>query len=316
LTKECRQAELAGPAAGSLYLISLLSQYSNDLATAETTILESTEASRVGDPMSLAAPLANGGRCLAHLGREFDRAEAMLREAEELANRAGVALSEIPFGIGLIRAHDGDLDQAKEHLARALEMMRSSGDHWRACECMSRLVLIELERGRLEDALKRCGEFRELANKMGEGSEAPFAFALQSLVEWRSGDSTAEDRVMAGLALLRNLDSKSLLAEGLILAAETHLGAGRLAPAQSMLAEALGNAQAVQRRSEVVLSLALLADTALASRNPREAERRLEQAQGLLAAPREISARARAALYRAWRSLEDLRTRPNQEATQ
>jgi DNA-binding SARP family transcriptional activator/tetratricopeptide (TPR) repeat protein len=314
LVEECRQAGLGGPASGALVLVSLLSQYSNDLAKAETSIIEATEANRVGDSASFAASLANGGRCLAHLGREFDRAESMLREAEDLASHAGVALSEIPFGLGLIRHHDGDLVEATRQLERGLTMMRSSGEQWKACECMSHLVRIDLERGRLDVALQRSAEFRELADKMGEGSEAPFAFALQALAEWRSGDPGAEERVLASVTILRDLDSKSLLAEALALGGEIHLGAGRPAKAEPLLSEALGHAQAVQRRSDMVWILALLAEAALARRALREAERRLEQARGLLSTPREISARARTTLQRASRALEGFRDRPNQEA--
>jgi len=314
VVEECRREGLGQPAAGALVLVSLLSQYSNDLAKAETSIIEATEASRVGDPASFAASLANGGRCLAHLGREFDRAEAMLHEAEGIAAQAGVALGEIPFGLGLIRHHDGDLAEASALLERALEMMQRAGEHWKACECMSHLVRIEMERGRLAVALQRAGEFREIANKMGEGSEAPFAFTLQALAEWQNGDATAEERVMASVMILRDLDSKSLLAEALALAGEIHLKAGRPAKAETLLSEGLGHAQAVQRRSDMAWILSLLAEAALARRGFRDAERRLGQAGTLLNTPREISARARNTFERASRALENLQTRPTQEA--
>jgi DNA-binding SARP family transcriptional activator/tetratricopeptide (TPR) repeat protein len=313
LVEECRREGLAQPAAGALVLVSLISQYSNDLARAETSIIEATEASRVGDPASFAASLANGGRCLAHLGREFDRAEAMLREAEDLAGRAGVTLGEIPFGLGLIRHHDGDLAEASRQLERALDMMRSAGEHWKACECMSHLVRIEMERGRLAIALERAAEFREMANKMGEGSEAPFAFSLQALAQWQAGDAFAEERLAASMTVLRDLDSKSLLAEALALAGEIHLGAGHPLKAEPLLSEALGHAQVVQRRSDMVWILSLLAEAALARRSLRDAERRLGQARSLMSAPREISARARNTFERASHSLERLRDRPTQE---
>src|SRR5262249_30528561 len=155
--------------------------------------------------------------------RDMSRAEAMLAEAQALAAKAGVELTDIPWGLGLVRAFAGEYDQAIPLLEAAVALARREHDHWAECEGLQRIALIALSRGDADAARARPRRIAAVAAKMGEGSEAPFAAVLDALAAAVLGESGADDRLAQALHTLRSLDAKAMLSRALTLAAATDL---------------------------------------------------------------------------------------------
>ena len=140
---------------------------------------------------------------------------------------------------------------------------RREQDHWAECESLQRLALIELDRGNPHAARERAHTIAAVAAKMGEGSEGPFAAMLDALAATVLGEPSAEGRVAQALDALRAFDAKALLACALTMAAATDLGYGHLQQAAIRAEEALRAAEAVGRRSEIVMARVILARVAL-----------------------------------------------------
>src|SRR5205814_1656868 len=147
----------------------------------------------------------------------------------------------------------------------------SQADHWGECDCLPWLTRIDLERGRFAEALGRCGRLREIAAKMGDGSEAPLAAALEALARSGLGEPGAETAVDVAVATLRDIDTKRLLAYAQSFAAGLDVVAGRLDSASRRAEEALGAAEVVSRRTEVAVAHAILGRVALARGRKAEA---------------------------------------------
>ncbi|MGH7573742.1 MAG: hypothetical protein ACREM1_01235 [Longimicrobiales bacterium] len=75
--------------------------------------------------------------------------------------------------------------------------------------------MLELESGRPENALASCAELALVAARMGSGSEAPFAVALDALARLGLNEPGAPQRFEVALAELRRIDSNRLLAYAL-----------------------------------------------------------------------------------------------------
>src|SRR5262249_31368819 len=134
---EAQHAGLASQVAAGFYLLSVLHQVSGNYAAAQDHTLRSAEAARAADPATAARTLAATGRCLALLERDMTRAEPLLLEADLLASGAGVSgLSDIPWGLGLVRAFAGNYEEALRLLASALATARQQEDHWTECQCL------------------------------------------------------------------------------------------------------------------------------------------------------------------------------------
>ncbi|NJL43429.1 MAG: hypothetical protein HC935_09300 [Pseudanabaena sp. SU_2_4] len=63
--------------------------------------LRVAEASQFATPATAALTLAHSGSCLAEIGRDMIRAEALLLEAQSLATRVGIEISDIASGFGV-----------------------------------------------------------------------------------------------------------------------------------------------------------------------------------------------------------------------
>jgi hypothetical protein len=163
------------------------------------------------------------------------------------------------------------------------------------CEGLQRIALIELERGDAAAARERARRIAAVAEKMGEGSEAPFAAMLDALAETVLGESGADDRVEQALVTLRALDAKALLSRALTLAAATDLEYGHLQRAAIRAEEALSAANVVGRRTEIVMALVLLARVALRRGDAATAERYAQATALELRDPLAVAAHARQA---------------------
>lgn len=278
--------------------------HETSVRAAET--LQDGEVDPVSDPAVAARTLAHAGACLASIERDMRRAEALLRKAESLAERAGgVEVSDVSLGFGAVRRFAGDHEEAVGHLERGLRLARRAGDHFLACELLSLLVMLELDAGAPGPALARCRELKPVAEKLRGGSEAPYARALEAaarydLAEREGPDDLAGDGVPGALADaldgLRRLDASRKLAYVLTAAAGTELSAGRPGRARERAAEAFRLARVVDHRSGIARAGALRVRSLLVLDEVAQAEEMLDALREELGGTDGLSARAREAL--------------------
>jgi DNA-binding SARP family transcriptional activator len=296
IVSEAESAGLHDVAQAAFEVLTFVDWYTGQFALAHQDTLRAAELGRAGDPVAAAQALAASARCLAHLDRDLPRADTLLREARALAGPSASALVEIDWGRGLVRLHEGDYDEAVALLERALDQARRAGGRYPEWDCQTRLVMIELERGRPAAALERCRGLAEMVGQMGEGSEPYFTVALEALARARVEGEGARAALAAALARLREIDSKWMLAYVLTLSAADDLALGRSDAAEGKAVEALTAAEAVGRRSEAALARAILMRVACL-RGDRDAGRaHLAALRADLEARGVLSARARQAV--------------------
>jgi DNA-binding SARP family transcriptional activator len=295
ITRVVRAAEGAGVAAAAhiaLHTLSYLHWRDGDFATAATSSLRSAEAARAADPKTAAHALADTARCLAHLERDLRQAETLLGEAETMAARLHIELVDIPWARGLLRKFGGEPEEARRQLEDALRLARSEQHRWAECDCLTHLAMLELEGNQPLEALARCQELLPVAAKMGEGSEAPFAAALDALARYMLRQPDADASLEAALAELRSIDSNLLLAYTLNFAADIDLASGDPVAARRRAEEAARVAGRVRGRNMSVLAHALLARIARAAGPAAAVSHHLDVLRAELASGADLSGRA------------------------
>lgn len=304
LVIDARRLGLVEEEAIGYSLLSVLNYDQEDFARVRESSLRAADALEVAettsavDPATTARTLGQTGACLASIEREMARAEALLLEADSLANRVGLELNDIPMGMGLVRRFGGDHDEAVKLLERALRMARRDRDHFRTCESLSFLVMLELDRGAPDRALSYCRELIPVAAKLKGGSEAPFSRALEALARYRmpDRDRSARDALEKSLASLRRMDTLRKLSYVQVHAAEADLAAGRIDSALERAEEALEAARGVEHRSGIVLARALIVRGARTRADADRARDELRQLRGEVEAASDLSARAQEAV--------------------
>lgn len=271
--------------------------YQNSLRAAET--------GRAASPTTTARMLAYTGSCLAEIEREMPRAEALLLEAQSLAERVGMELCDIPLGLGCVRRYTAEFDEAHQLLVRGWQIAQTEQDHWRVCSCLCNLAMLELETGNPTAALIHCSEMATVAVKMsGEGSEGPFAAALSALADYALGQDGAKDILEQALLTLRQIDAKRMLAYVLTFAAEIDVKYDRIELALSRAEAALKAAKIINYPSEVVLAWAMVVHATLALDKCSEAMKHFQALQQHLG-EWPLSVRARTAVNRLIQEFKD-----------
>lgn len=224
---------------------------------ARDVILQSERVSRGGSDEEHVVGMAEAARCLALLERDLTHAEAMLMEAQALASRVRVNHYAIPAALGMLRLHENRLDEAEELFQEARTLAKSSGDRINEFQANEFMIMIDVERGDYDAARRRCAALIEIGSKLREGSEAPFARALEALCTYALED----DAKLLDTALqeLRVVDAKQRLAYSLLRAALIDLERGRNEQAVTRATEALSHAQVLDRATEMLLAHAVLA---------------------------------------------------------
>lgn len=263
----------------------------DNLASVPQHSLHVATTGQVASPATMARRLAYSGSCLAEIGRDFLRAEALLGEAQLMAERVDLELCDLFSGWGCIHRHHDRYDEARSQLQRAWQLAQTQQDHWRECNVLSDLAMTELDSGNPTAALPYCREMAVVAAKMpGEGSEAATAIALEALAHYRQPHSqteqTAIDQALIGaIATLEDLDTKRMLAYIQMEAAATDIRGDRtrnpdpdrIELAVSRAKAALHNAQAINHPSEIALSWTLLIDGLLQLSHNDQATMQFEQ---------------------------------------
>jgi DNA-binding SARP family transcriptional activator len=239
------------------YMASYVHWMHGHFAGAREEILQSERVARSGNDEEHIVGMAEAARCLALLERDLTHADAMLMEAQALAARKGMTHTAIPAALGMLRFHENKLDESVELFKQARTLARANGERLDEFQAIEYLAMIDLERGRVEEARAHCKTLVELGDKLREGSERPFAHALDALCHYALTDDTAP--LDAALRDLRTADAKHRLAYTLTRAALLDVERQRPDAASARAGEALGYAEALDRATEIVLAHAVLA---------------------------------------------------------
>lgn len=282
------------------YMASYVRWMHGHWAGAREEILQSARVTRSGTDEEHIVGMAEAAKCLAMLERDLTEADAMLMEAQALATRRRVRHHSIPVALGMLRYHEARLDEAEELFKEGRMLSKSAGDRVTEFQANEYLVMIDFERARFEAAKVRCETLLEIGEKLREGSEAPFARALDALCQYAlGGESTALDEA---LEHLRVADAKHRLAYTLTRAALLDIERGRLERAVARASEALGYAETLGRATETMLARVALAEAHLAAEDSSAFERHVAALAEFGDAPVAEWARARAAPLLAGRS--------------
>lgn len=313
LIAEASALNLKDEEATGLEALIVLNYELGNLGEVQRHSLHAAEQGRLASPTTTAYMLAHTGSCLAEIGRDILRAEALLLEAQSIADRIGLKTIDIPFGLGCIRRYQGMTDDARHWLQQGWHMAQLAQDHWRECSSLTNLVMLELEAGNLAIALDYCGELTHVTAQMSEGSEAPHAAALDAVTRYLRGERNSDDSLARSCHALLALDSPRMLAYIQTLAAERDVQHGYAQVAIARAQEALKAAQVVNNSSEIALAWAVLIQAQIALNQSVEA---VEQWQRLMATVEDaaLSARAHQALARLQRSLQAIPSTPLQSS--
>ena len=264
IATELRRAVVDGQAAGSAAAVARgwgamarIEFESNDFAAAGASSLDAAAQGRSADPSAKGRALAYAAQCLALIGREMPQAEQLASEAAELIGQTTMEVAELPFGLALIRRHQGDLAGAITLLDRTIEIATRAGLHWFIGMSRSRAALFELERGHPMLALGYCSALREMAAVLGECAEIPCGRVIEAAahIALGNGDPSMLEHALADL---RSIDAPALLASTLVCIAELELAAGNIDEAMHHAAEAVTQATRSSRDSELVRARGVL----------------------------------------------------------
>lgn len=266
LMQEAKLLGLTDAEAGALEILLILQFEGNNYRKVHQHSLRAAEIGRLASPVTTARMLAYSGACLAEIGRDMARAEALLLEAQALASRAGIEHCDIASGLGSVHRHHGRYDQARQHLQQAWRMAQTQRDHWRESTCLSYLAMTELEAGAPAAALPYCDEIAAVAAKMPDDSSViATAQALTALAHYSLQTASAATDLTQAIAALQQADAKRMLAYVLMQAAEVDLRCDRPDLALSRAELALENAQIINHPSEMAQSWAIAVQSAIAT---------------------------------------------------
>jgi DNA-binding SARP family transcriptional activator len=279
------------------HLLAMMQWRLDDVDAAGNNSLRAVQVARGSEPGLRARSLGVASRCLLMIERDVPKALAMAREAEELVSQHGLQISEVAMALAMSHRFTGDLARAAEENLRAISMADwertrpIEQNPWARCVALLELGQIALETGDLAAAERHAGEAAEVARKLGEGMEGPFAEALSALAAYAADRPGARAALDEKLDALRSADSKGVLAYVLATAADLDLAAGRITEARALATEAVAAGTAVERVSEVAAARAVLLRATLAAEDhdaARELRAVLDQPHAAL-----LSARAR-----------------------
>lgn len=241
-----------------LETLMLMNVNQSNFADLDEHSLRATEISRVASPATAAQLLAYSGSCWAEIGREMHRAEALLREAESLAARVGIQPIDLLCGLGCLDSYYAHYAEARNQLQQALLLAQAEQDHWRECNILSYLAMVELESGHPAAALPYCNEMAIVAAKIqGGGSEGAIATALAALANYQLQRLEAETDLEQAITLLYQVDAKRMLSYVLVGAAEVDLANRQLEQALTRAEAALQAAQIITQPCEMALAWAI-----------------------------------------------------------
>jgi hypothetical protein len=182
-----------------------------------------------------------------------------LEAAARSARAGGLRPSAIADAQGMLRQHQGRLDEAAGLFEQARLEARQAGDPPGEFQALEHLVVLRQQERAWPEAVRLGGELEALAGKLRKGSEGPFARAVLALSRRALGAPEAAAALEAAIAELRVVDAKARLAYVLTRAAQLDLEQGEGGRARARSEEARLMAGTVGRPTEELLAGATLA---------------------------------------------------------
>lgn len=284
--------------------------------------LRLAEVNRFTSPTTAARMLAYSGSCLAEIGRDMERAEALLLKAQTLAERVGLACVDLHHGLGCVYRHHGRYEEARFQLQRAWRLAQAQQDHWRESLSLSYLALTELEAGDPAAALIPAQTMVEVSAQIpGEGSETAVGQALLALAQYQmqaipsasamapgiamesvaksaveeATEEAVEEAIVEAIVALDRVDAKRPLAYLLTGAAAVDRQQQRFELAVQRAQRALTLAQTINHPSDVVISWAELIQSLKAAGQTPQAHNQLTALRQVIPT-QDLSLRAQMAL--------------------
>lgn len=236
-------------------------------------------ASRGGDDKERIVGMAEAARCLVVLERDIAQGEALLLEARALAERSGESPWAVFDGVGLLRLHAGDLDEAKTAFEQAWATAKRAGDRLYEFLTLEHLVAVSMHQHDEDAACNYAKELAIIGEKLREGSERPLGRAMLALCRYRAEEVDHRTALEDGLRQLREADAKQRLSFVLTQTAIVEADRGELESAEARVEEALGLAEVLQQPSDIALARSVLLRIAR-ERDDREAVQRHVKALG------------------------------------
>lgn len=257
-------------------LVSELRFQSGRVVDAEQLMLRAERVSRGGDERENVAAVAEAARCLVLLERDLPEAERMLADARARAEVLRIEPTALVAAEGLLRTHQGQYEDGNRALERAHLAAREAHDREVELHVIERLTLLEWEHGDRARFRAHAADYLALAERVREGSEAPFARGLVALGELASSPN-ARRQLDRALDELRGFDAKQRLLYLLTRAALEDDAAVDPARARTQAREALELARLLDRASDIVLSFVALVRATRASGDELAAARHLDE---------------------------------------
>jgi DNA-binding SARP family transcriptional activator/tetratricopeptide (TPR) repeat protein len=272
--------------------------------------VRSAEAGREAGPVASARALAETGSCLLLLDQAPEDARRLTTEAVTLSERHGVEMDVIALARALLHHHDGELDDASRAFEEVIRLGRRARDRWWESPALTRMIMVELDRGDPERALSRAREAEVLAGRLGDETEAAFARGLGAVAAVRTREAAEAsnrdegglDAVDEALRELRLLDSLWSIGHVQAYAAELELERGNVDAARKRAEEVRRAARTVKRPSLLTLGTCLVTRSTALGGAPARAARHLDSPE-LTRPHHELSHRARQTLRRARESV-------------
>ncbi len=236
------------------HMLSYIRWEEGDLSDAQRQMMRAEEVSRGGDERAQVVAMAEAARCLVLLERELPRAEALALEAEARSARAGVRPSAIADAQGMLRQHQGLLDQAARLFEEARLEASRGRDAMGEFQALEHLIVLRQQQKAWKEAERLCVKLEALGRKLRGGSEAPFARSLSALTRHALGDPGAAAALDTAFQELRTVDAKLRLAYTLTRAARVDLEHGDARSARLRAEEARRTAGVLGRPTETALA--------------------------------------------------------------
>lgn len=243
-------------------MLSHLRWETGEWGEARRDTLRAELVSRATDDRERVVAMGEASRCLAMLERDLGTAESLATEADALAKRLQIEPNALADAAGLLCRHRGERDEAALLFDRARTLARREGDRVAEFLALEHQLVLEIERGAHERASALCEEAVVLTERIRSGSERPFAAALRALCRHIEGHDPDLAAFEAALAALRLADAKHRLAFVATTAARLLRARGERRRARLLAEEALAAATLLDRRSDVTMALAVLAEIA------------------------------------------------------
>jgi DNA-binding SARP family transcriptional activator/tetratricopeptide (TPR) repeat protein len=257
--------------------------------------VRSADAGRESEPDMAIRALSETAACLLLLDQAPDDARRLADEAFDLAEEHGIETDVVWLARALLRHQEGDLEGASFAFGEVIRLGRLARDRWWECPALTRMVMVELDRGNAEGALARAQEAEEQARRMDDVPQAAFARALRALAAIPEPEDPALDEA---LEELRGLDSLWKIGHVQSYAAELELERGRADAARERAEETLAAARLLDRPSLLAVAQALLSRCAVLDGRPEDAAGHLE-APEITRPHHRLSYRARQVVRRA-----------------